>query len=81
MKSNNIIKALYRTGEQLARRIKDADKWRDESVATGKWSQISGYDGIGTGLRMALFDINDEIKRLQGKPVRLEFQQHYEKNN
>ena len=47
--------------------IRQADNKRDfeEAVAAGRWSQVAGLDGVGTGLLMAESLLRDELKELE----------------
>ena len=64
-----ILVLLTSIKECLEIRLRSADQTRNENIAKQLWSYVSGFDGIGTGLLMAIKEIDDRIKEIKRKAV------------
>lgn len=48
-------------------RVDTADGEKNRNIKEQRWSYVPGWDGIGTGLLMAIKDIDDRIRELERK--------------
>ena len=48
-------------------RVNTADEEKNKNIKEQRWSYVPGWDGIGTGLLMAIKDIDDRIRELKRK--------------
>ena len=53
--------------KHIDRLMQDYDKQRDNAVSQRLWSQVSGLDGIATGLALAKKIIDQEVSNMLRK--------------
>jgi len=68
-KCNNgeLIRILNSIKLCLQMRVNTADEEKNKNIKEQRWSYVPGWDGIGTGLLMAIKDIDDRIRELKRK--------------
>ncbi len=56
---------LHMALKLIEQRRKHADQQRDDAVREQRWSQVAGFDGIGTGLLLAEKIVREEMQALE----------------
>ena len=62
--TNKLKRKLQLIHDLIEIRIKDADKEFKSAVQEQRWSNVSGWHGIGTGLLMAQNIVREELNEL-----------------